>query len=151
MKLPFVSRVAFDVVVDARDRMAEELRIERERVGYLTDMIVQFKMGGATLMKARADQLERIQAGGATVKPPRSGMQQAIDENKHARANPRLAAWLGKWADKQLALGVSQEQVELRLRSWSVIREVSDDDEEHLDDGTDIIDLGGGDDGEESE
>lgn len=122
MKLPFVSRATYE---DMKQLLADE----RERTRYLTDLVADMKVGGASVVRSV------VTGAGGSVKlenKPTSAIQQAIDENKHASRNPRLRAHLAKWAERELANGRKEEDVLNRLRGWDVVGR--DDDDEDDDD-----------------
>ena len=127
MKFPFVSRSIYE---DVR-KMLEE---RTERLDYLTDLLADMKVSGATLQRLTS-------AAGGTAKletKPKSAIQQAIDESEHASKNLRLRTHLAKWAERELERGQDEEKVLNRLRTWHQPSEDDDDD----DDETDTVPIG---------
>jgi hypothetical protein len=148
MRFPFISRALHDERVADLNAFISELRTalyaERARSDTLTSTLIDMKVGGATLMRARADALDRVQqsaeAGRAV---PRSAIAQAIEENKHAAANRALRQHLTRWAERQIENGHAEDIVLRKLRSWSVVtpaEDEPDDDDEFEDD--DVIATG---------
>lgn len=85
MTLPFVSRAIYDDVVA---RLERQLAAEQERTRYLTDLVADMKVGGASLVRS----VVTGAGGGMKLEPkPSSAIQQAIDENKHASSNQLTA------------------------------------------------------------
>lgn len=133
----YARRAMIDALIEAKlaakrtvDVLNHQLDVERDRNRILTATLIDLKMGGATLMRARMDAGHE-----APARPPRSAVSQAIDENKHASSNPRLRTYLTRWSDEQLRAGKSEDTVLDALRGWSKVRAVDDDkDDDEKDD-----------------
>lgn len=131
MRFPFVilPRSAYD---DMR---------ERERT--LFDTLLRLRIPGAAASALAPDALSpRLEA------KELSPIERAVNENPHARANPRLRAHLLSWARKELdaadpndraAREALERKVLNRLRGWSVVSTESSSDEDEDDE---VIALG---------
>jgi hypothetical protein len=135
MRLPFVSRSAHDDMLGHRERtiafLEKQLHNEQERTRYLTDLVADMKVSGASVVR----QIVRGSEGSsAKLAPrPRSSIEQAIDENRYASSNPRLRAHLAAWGEREIARGVEEKTVLDRLRSWSQPSNDDDDDDDEDD------------------
>lgn len=121
MPFPLVTRRAFDQLeqrrrdaVDAHERERVELRAdlasERLRSAKLTLTLLRMKRDGATLMPERQLTLS------PRVPTP---IEQAIADDPRAKRNPRLAAYLSKWASEQEAAGIAVEKIVEQLADWN--------------------------------
>jgi hypothetical protein len=137
MRFPFVSRHTHTETVRMLERqltvLHDDLVAERARSLQLTNTILDMKMGGATLLRSRADQLERITAAGGDKPLPKSRIHQAIDENKHASRNPALRRHLSAWAAKELQNGREEEEVLEELQRYGAVHNPDADDEDEDD------------------
>jgi hypothetical protein len=124
VKLPFVSRATYE---DLKQLLADE----RDRTRYLTDLVADMKVGGASLVRSVATD---VPEGVKLTPKPTSAINQAVDENKHASRNPRLRAHLVKWAEREIARGQKEEDVLDRLRGWDLVGRDDDDDDDDDDD-----------------
>jgi len=131
----FVSRFAFDTVLQSRDAqrerdastialLRESLRLEEKRSSYLMDTVIAMKLSGGSVQR-----LSPIEPGRKVEQPKRSRIQQAIDECPAAATNPRQRAYLDSWAAKELERGVTEEEVLEKIRRYSIVSETDEDDE----------------------
>src|SRR5215211_7597119 len=116
MRLPWVSRDAYELALTHIAMLEGQLTLEQKRSAFTLDTVLSLKVSGAQTMRPITTTV-----AGERVRPPRSDVQQAIDENKHASANPRLRQHLTKWAQKQLDANADREKVLNQLRAWSVV------------------------------
>lgn len=117
MKLPFVilPRGVYEDLLKSQE-------FERTRAGKLTRTLVRMKVNGAILprsaLAARGGQL-----------PPRAvdRLQDIVDSNKHAKANPAVKRALQTYLDTARANHADESDIERRLRTWHVPRDTDDD------------------------
>jgi hypothetical protein len=64
------------------------------------------------------------------VKADRSKTEQAIDENPRAKANPLLRRHLHRTAARMREEGKPEAAIELMMRSWNVVGENDEDDDD---------------------
>jgi hypothetical protein len=117
VRFPFVSRGVYETTL-------ELLRDERRRTNDLMDVLVKLKVSGASIPRDPA-MMKPLEA--RAVDP----IEEAITENKHARANPRIRMALSHFADTEKRKGTSTELILERLRSWDRVDRASDDDDEN--------------------
>jgi hypothetical protein len=113
------------------DRLSEQLADERRRSEHLLDVVLAMRAAGGVVPRSVAPNQKFAQRR-------RSDIDQAIDENRLASANPRLRTHLSIWATKELAKGVPEATVLDRLRNWNVVRDDHDDDDDGDEDHTPI-------------
>jgi hypothetical protein len=135
---PFVSLLAFELLRSTRDeelrRLQAELEKEQARSKELLDVVLELKLAGAAAPRRQKEPTP-------TARPrPRSRIQQAIDENPLASNRPDLRDHLDAWATKELAKRPAdvdedewEDRIIDRLRTWHVVGENPDDDEEEDD------------------
>jgi hypothetical protein len=113
---------------DVHDTVIAELRLEldfeRRRSEHLLDTVLDMKASGASVAA-------RVNPNGPRlVRPTRSAVDQAIDENKTASSDPMLRSHLTRWAKKELEAGRDQENIVESLRAWNAPAQHRDDEDD---------------------
>jgi hypothetical protein len=138
MRFPFVSRTTFEIAMgrsDARESIDRQLiqtlrdllTKEEQRSSHLMDTVISMKLSGGSVQR-----LSPLEPGAklAQTKPPRSRIQQAIDECPAASTNPRTRGYLDSWAAKELERGtMTEEEILEKIRRYSIVSETDEEDE----------------------
>lgn len=122
MRLPFVSRLAFELLEAERNALRMDLANERVRSAECLTLLLRLKGAGAVL---QPEQVVRL----APREP--SVFERAVDLNPKARHDGRLRSHLLRWADDEKAKGVDEQAIADRLASWGDVTH-DDPDEEAL-------------------
>ena len=116
MKFPFVilpRRVYDDLMADRQQDRTDKRRMLRT--------IVKMKVSGGIIPRSPSMKV---------VPREPDPIEKAIDENKHARSNPRIRAALMKYADREREKNTPLAEIERVLRTWSDPNARGDDDDD---------------------
>lgn len=127
VRWPWVSRELLDEVRGERDRLVKDN-------AELRDLLMRMKLAGGSLVLLRDG--AGAPARGKAPARELTVFERIVAQDPRAKADPRLAAHLLRWADDQMRNVPPDQwderhaQVEAQLRSWRDAKEDDDDDDD---------------------
>ena len=105
MRIPFISRVAYD---DLRDLLKEE----RQRTKELTDLVADMKVAGGMVVRGSTKQEAEKRL------PEMIEIEDVIDRTPFVQGDPALRRHLVSVAEAQLDAGMSPKEVLAEMSGW---------------------------------